>query len=120
MRRLRRSGLLLGLLVPLAVWAQADDSFDADYDGRFAFTRVRYGSGRGRGGSWAHDYPRADEHLPRIIADLTTIRPRVDAPTKVLDLEDPRIFLSPILYISEPGFWTVTDAGAANLRAHLL
>jgi hypothetical protein len=120
MGRLQRRWLLLGLLVPLAVWAQGEEG-DSDYDGRFTFTRVRYESGRGRfGGSWAHDYPRADEHLPRIIADLTTIRPRVDGPTKVLDLEDPRIVLNPILYISEPGFWTVTDEGAANLRAHLL
>ena len=87
MRRLRRSWLLLWLLVPLAVWGQDEVS---DYDGRFAFTRMRYGSGRGRGGgSWAHDYPRADEHLPRIIADLTTIRPRIDG-SNVLDLEDPR------------------------------
>ena len=110
---------MIGLLVPLALWAQADES-DTDYDARFAFTRVRYGSGRGRGGSWAHDYPRADEHLPRIIADLTTIRPRIDGPPKVLDLEDPRIFDNPILYVSEPGYWRISDKGAQNLRLHLL
>jgi hypothetical protein len=91
-----------------------------DYDGRFVFTRIRYNSGwRWGGGSWAHDYPRADQHLPRILAELTAIRPRLEG-TNVLDLDDERIFVNPILYISEPGFWTVDADGAANLRAHLL
>jgi hypothetical protein len=113
---MRRVCLVFVLLLPLTAWGQGDRP---DHDGRFAFTRVRYGSGWGRGGSWSHDYPRADEHLPRILADLTTIRPRIEN-GNVLDLEDPRIFLNPILYVSEPGFWSVTDEGAANLRAHLL
>jgi hypothetical protein len=104
-------------LLPLGVWGQPAAH---DYDGRFTFTRIRYGSGFGRGGgSWAHDYPRADEHLPRIVAELSTMRPRVDG-SNVFDLEDPGIFHNPILYISEPGFWTVTEGGAARLRQHLL
>jgi len=98
------------------VWGQTVP----EYDGTFVFTRIRYGSGFGRGGgSWAHDYPRADEHLPRIIAELTTMRPRVDA-SNVFDLEDDAIFYNPVIYISEPGFWAVTDRGAENMRAHLL
>lgn len=106
-------------MLALAVFAAAQTSAPA-YDGRFVFTRIRYGSGWGRGGnSWAHDYPRADEHLPRILAELTTMRPHVDA-TNVLDLEDEGIFQSPVIYISEPGYWTITDRGAENLKAHLL
>jgi hypothetical protein len=91
-----------------------------EYDGKFVFTRIRYGSGFGRGGgNWAHDYPRADEHLPRIVAELTTMLPRVDG-SQVLDLEDDAIFHHPVIYISEPGFWSVTERGADNMRAHLL
>lgn len=99
---------------------QADNAFgNPDYDGRYVFTRIRY-SGRGFGGSWwAHDYPRADQHLPQILKDLTLIDPRTGA-SNVLDLEDPEIFLNPILYVSEPGYWSITDEGARNLRAHLL
>src|SRR5262245_50176554 len=74
-----------------------------DYDGRFVFTRIRYPNG-----SWAHDYPRADQHLPNILKELTTIDPRLEA-SNVLDLDDPAIFLNPILYVSEPGFWTLSD-----------
>jgi hypothetical protein len=97
----------------------ADDGYrNPDYDGRFVFTRVRYGGRGWGGGSWAHDYPRADQHLPHILKDLTAINPRTGA-SNVLDLEDPDIFLNPILYVSEPGFWTITDDGARNLRAHL-
>ena len=110
-------GLAVVVVLPLVVTGQQET---LDYDSRFTFTRIRDGSGFGRGGgSWAHDYPRADEHLPKIIAELSTMRPRVDG-SNVLDLEDPAIFHNPILYISEPGFWSVTEDGAANLRAHLL
>jgi hypothetical protein len=110
------AALIVVVLLPLLGQGQSS----SPYDGQFAFTRIRYGSGFGRGGaSWAHDYPRADEHLPRILAELTTMRPRVDG-SNVFDLEDDAIFQHPVIYISEPGFWTVTDAGADNMRAHLL
>ena len=110
-------GVAVAFLLSALVLAQ-DEAFE--YDGRFTFTRIRYGSGYGRfGGSWAHDYPRADQHLPKILAELSTMKPRVDG-SNVLDLENPGIFANPILYISEPGFWTVTPGGADNLRAHLL
>jgi hypothetical protein len=87
-----------------------------EYDGRFTFTRIRF-SGFGRGG-WDHDYPQADRHLPLILNEVTAMRPRVDA-SNILDLEDPAIFLHPILYIWEPGFWRISDAGAANLGAFM-
>jgi hypothetical protein len=118
MRTLRQlSVIVIVLLLPLTGRGQQEA---LDYDSRFTFTRIRYGSGFGRGGgSWAHDYPRADQHLPRIVAELSTMKPRTDG-SNVFDLDDPGIFHNPILYISEPGFWSVSDSGAANLRAHLL
>ena len=100
----------------------ADSGANPEYDSRFAFTRIRYG-GAGFGGfggaSWAHDYPRADLHLPRILDDLTTIRPQLDV-SNVFDLDDPEIFKNPIIYISEPGFWRIRETEAANLRSYLL
>ena len=94
------------------------------YDGRFTFARVRYGSGergfRGFGGAaWAHDYPAADRNMQFMLDEFTAVRAHRDAST-VLELEDPEIFRHPILYVSEPGFWFLSDEGAANLRAHLL
>jgi len=99
----------------------ATDSLgNVEYDARFVFTRVRYGSAfRRGGGSWAHDYPRADRHLPHILDELTTIDANLEG-SNVYDLDDPDIFKFPLLYISEPGFWTLTDAEAENFRQYLL
>jgi hypothetical protein len=110
-------GLLVVVLLPLSASGRGES---VDYDSRFTFTRIRYGSGWGRGGgSWAHDYPRADLHLPHILSELTTMPLRLGE-SNVYDLDDPAIFHNPIIYVSEPGFWTVDDSGAENLRAHLL
>src|SRR5688500_12686706 len=60
------------------------------YDGRFIFARIRYGSGGGfrRGGAaWAHDYPQADQHLPRIVSEISSVAPRLDG-SNVFDLDD--------------------------------
>jgi hypothetical protein len=91
------------------------------YNGGFTFTRIRYGGdGFRRGGSaWAHDYPQADLHLPKIIEYLSTIPINVDA-SNVYDLDDPEIFRYPIIYLSEPGFWRMTDAEGVALRQYLL
>ena len=87
-----------------------------DYDGRFTFTRVRF---TGRGGGWDHDYPQADRHLPLILNEVTALRPNLDG-SNVLDLEDPAIFLNPILYIWEPGYWRISPEGAKHLRDYML
>ncbi len=69
--------------------------------------------------TWSHDYPRADLHLSRLLRELTTIDANVSS-TNVLTLDDPELFRHPIAYISEPGFWTLSDEDAANLRSFLL
>ena len=37
----------------------------------------------------------------------------------VFTADDPELYRFPIAYLSEPGFWTVTDAEAAGLRGYL-
>lgn len=91
------------------------------YNARFTFTRIRYG---GRGGfrgrsAWSHDYPDADRNMQLILNEFTAVR-ATDGPSNVFDLEDPEFFRHPIIYMSEPGFWTITEEGAANLREYLL
>ena len=109
----------------LPIWAAAQfgsfGSFRAPaypnvpYDDRWVFTRLRYHPSS----SWNHDYPRADRHLAYIIADLSKARVRTDG-SNVLDLGDPEIFRHPLVYMSEPGFWDMTDVEALNLRQYLL
>jgi hypothetical protein len=93
------------------------------YDGRFIFARIRYGSGGGRfrrgGASWAHDYPQADRHLPRIVSEISSLALRHDG-SNVFDLDDPELLRFPIAYLSEPGFWSATDSEIHGLRQYLL
>ena len=94
------------------------------YDGRFTFVRLRYtpeaaGYYFRREPPWAHDYPTAERHLARILRELTYLSPYMDG-GNILTLDDPELFKFPIAYMSEPGFWTLTDKEAAGLRAYLL
>jgi hypothetical protein len=95
------------------------------YDGRFTFVRLRWDSGYGggrRGGfsdAWNHDFPRAEQNLMSLLRDLTLI----DADTSgslILTLDDPQLFKYPVVYMWEPGFWTMSDAEAARFREYLL
>ncbi len=97
------------------------DAATVDYNSHFVFTRIRYGQNLGGfgGASWAHDYPSADRNINYILDYITNMRARLDG-TNVLDLDDARIFENPILYVSEPGYWRITESEAKNLRAHLL
>jgi hypothetical protein len=120
------AAVALVLLIPLTAAAQFRlrspmQSSTVEYDSHFVFTRIRYGGGGGFGfgGSWAHDYPTADRNLGSIIDYITNMRVRMDG-TNVLDLDDPRIFENPILYVSEPGYWRIQDTEAKNLRDHLM
>ncbi len=106
---------------------QTDESSLAnpEYRGRFVFTRIRYGpsdlerGSRWGGARWSHDYPRADRHLSRLLSELTTIAVELGG-TNVLELNDPDLFRHPVAYISEPGFWTMSDSEALLLRQYVL
>ncbi len=110
--------LLLGtgaLLLPEDTAAQADYGF--------RFIRIRYdlGEGRGlfgRGGApWAHDYPTAEENFYIALKRTTTIH--VEEPYLVLELDDDRIYEYPVLYICEPGYWTMNEEQVERLREYL-
>ena len=92
----------------------------ASYDGRWAFVRLRYAAGfGGRGGPpWSHDYPTGEMHFLQILDFVTNLDARQDM-TQILNLDDPEIFKYPIVYMAEPGYWTVNDKEASNFRAYL-
>jgi len=89
------------------------------YDSQFAFTRIRYGTRIGVNGGWEHDYPTADRNFSAILDYITNMRVHL-SDSNILDLEDPRIFQNPVIYMSEPGFWTTDETEAKSLRAYLL
>ena len=93
------------------------------YDGTLVFTRIAYNTGLSGFGfnssAWNHDYPAADRNVGALIDYISHARVRLDG-TNILELDDPEIFRNPVLYIWEPGFWTIKPSEAGNLRAYLL
>lgn len=95
------------------------------YNGRFTFARVKFrpsewGPGRYQWGldlKWNHDYPRADEHLMKILQETTTIDPNEEP--AIVGLDEKALFDYPIIYVSEPGFWTLNEKETSNLRDYL-
>ena len=97
--------------------------FNLSYDGRFTFVRLRFTQLENWGGwrwepEWSHDYPVGEQNYMKILREVTGLRPHVDA-SNILAADDPDLFKYPVAYLCEPGFWTVTDKEASNLRAYL-
>ena len=97
------------------------------YDGRFTFARIKYRgfshwSGR-EGPGWSHDYPRAESHFMRIMREITSMNPFIEAGpivgSTVLALDDPELTKYPVAYLSEPGGWVPNDKEALALRNYL-
>jgi hypothetical protein len=102
------------------------------YDGKFAFARIKYTPGPGgyyyRGGipSWAHGYvpdprrgnARAEANLMKIMDEVTYLHPHTDGGV-VYSFDDPMLLRYPVAYMTEPGFWTMTDKEAKGLNNYL-
>jgi Domain of unknown function (DUF4159) len=139
--RRARSAMLLGGAVLLLAGTAAPQQFgqgrrgqpmvDVDeegqhripYDGRFTFARLRYQTAPGgyyyRGlPAWAHGYPIAERNLMRITADISLVGAHLDE-SNVFDLNDPDLAEFPVAYMTEAGFWTLSDAEAAAFGAYL-
>jgi hypothetical protein len=122
------------LLAGIALAAQGREFFDfgygrnrtlrnVPYDGQFTFVRIKYETAPGgywAGGrpSWVHGYPIAEQNLMKIMNDISYLGARSDE-VNVLTLDDPDLGKYPIAYIIEVGWWTLTDAEAAALRAYI-
>ncbi len=126
--------LLTALLATAASGGPAQENSVEDpteYDAHLTFVRLRYtgsaDSGFGmRGGGingdgqppWAHDYPRAERNLMHILAEVTTVDPFMEG-GRIIDVGDPELMKYPIAYMSEPGFWQMSDKDVENFRKYL-
>ena len=92
----------------------------ADHEAEVTFVRLRWQSGRAFRAAAELGveprYPRAEQHLSRILHVLTALDIRTHG--LVLTLDDPELFKYPIAYMWEPGFWKLTDREAAAFRAY--
>ncbi|HUC75688.1 MAG TPA: DUF4159 domain-containing protein [Vicinamibacterales bacterium] len=100
------------------------DTHNIPYDGRFTFARLKFVSGPGgyyyRGlPAWAHGYDEAERNLTSIMNEVSNVSPHIDG-SNVLTLDDPQLLRYPVAYMTEAGYWTMTDQEAAAFRAYLL
>jgi len=95
-----------------------------DSDGAFHFCRVAFRRGRGDGGDWSVDYPRADINLSIRLSELTKTRVSFDAQKEpnnvVVFLTDDELFQCPFIMMTEVGSAYFTDEEAERLRDYLL
>jgi hypothetical protein len=129
-QRTRRGGVGGGLdryfSDPNEFYTPPGYSANPPYDGRFTFARIKY---RGmahfteEGPGWAHDYPRADVHLMKLMKELTSMRPFVEKGPitggAIISMDDPLIFRYPVAYLSEPGGWSPNQKEIEGLRNSL-
>ena len=99
------------------------DVVNGAYDGRFRFVRLRYTPGPGgyyyRGlPAWAHGYSEAERNLMKIMNEITGLGPDLEK-TNAIALDDPELDRYPVAYMTEAGYWTITDREAAAFRAYL-
>ena len=126
----RRRWTLLALLFALPLLAVPAQRFrrtspgekpnpNAKYDGRYVFIRVKFEPlGGGWDLKWDHDYPVAETHFLKILEEVSSMHPQI-AETSILGFGDPELFKFPVSYVSEPGFWTMSDAELAGVRAYV-
>lgn len=106
---------------PSADSGQADDNFP--YSAKFALARIRFDvpmqfGGGGNEPPWAHDFPRAETNLMRIVEATTSINLYQNG-GNIFALDDPELFRYPVAYLVEPGFWRPTEVEVVRLREYL-
>jgi len=118
---------LVDVAAPGTRGAPAFQSANIAYDGRYTLTRIRYTANE-RGNYeffgdrlqvWEHDYPRAERHLARILAEVTGIVPDLDA-SNIFTADDGKLDDFPIAYFCEAGFWGPTDKEVVGMRNYML
>lgn len=95
----------------------------AQDDFGFRFVRVIYDDngrhrwwGRAGMGAWATDWPESDYNLHDAIDRTTNIR--VVGEPRTLSFKDSAIFEYPVVYLTEPGYWLLTDEEQVNMTEY--
>lgn len=130
---MKRSALVVALVLVAGATALAQrggyrysnfsEPANPRYDGRFMFNRLKYSVGPGgyyyRGlPAWAHGEPYGEENLMKIMDAISVLRPHIDEGV-VVGFDDPDVFKFPVAYMTEAGFWVMSDQEAAAVRAYL-
>ena len=120
------------LAPPVSAAAQDDPCMSADGMNRggyidrpepnphqnFYLTRGAYSEGRGRGGDWATDFPKADRQFLYVMD--RTLGWDVFLCENPISLEDPELRRFPFLYMLEVGDMELSPLEQENFRSYLL
>ena len=79
--------------------------------------------GGGRGGDWnnppwSHDWPRSEEHLMKIMAEVTKLD--VNPGGHIISFQNDDCFKYPIAYLCEVGFLQLSEQEAHRMAEYLL
>jgi hypothetical protein len=93
--------------------------------GEYTFTRIVYTSPYSPyrtvgGGTWATDFPEADNHFITGIREWAGTNLNISPRPEHLQLTDERLFDYPLIYIVEPGFMELSADEVARLREYVL
>ncbi len=117
---------LLGIAFMGIYGAQAQQEAPQN-ESKFTMARIRYTVfdmggwgplGSGRGVPWSHDWPRSEEHLMKIMAELTKLD--VNSEGHITSFETDDAFRYPIAYLCEVGYLDLSEKEARNMSEYLL
>lgn len=111
-------------------WRRSWERMERDIfpSNNFTFCRIEYTSGRRgwgrRGGSWATDYPEADENFSLRLSQITTLNVNRTEEGRfqhvVVRLDDPDVFKYPFAYMLEVGRMSLSESEREGLRQYLM
>ena len=94
------------------------------YDGRFIFARLTYTVASGGYYYRGFRHGRTATRTPRRICSRSRTRSACSTRTRdgsnVLAITDPELFKFPVAYMTEAGYWVMSDEEVAALRKYLL
>jgi len=115
---------LLVLAAILVVFAsQAISDVPLKTGSEFIFARVQFNMD-GRWvfetpeAPWHHDYPYSEDLFLSMVSELTGIRTSRQS-YQIVNLDSPEIFNYPWIYVSEPGYFSMTAKEIENFREYL-
>jgi len=118
------SGLCAALLVVGSWWAPAQDELPRD-ETKFTMARIQFpvpdfgwGPLGDHGPPWSHDWPRSEQHLMKIMNEVTKLD--VNPGGHIVAFDNEEVFKYPIAYMCEVGFLDLNDMEAHNMAEYLL
>ena len=116
------------IICALAIFAQDVQELPRK-ESKFTFARIQFNTnmmrfmGRGmRGGFadpfWSHDWPRSEEHLMKIMAEVTRLD--VNPGGHIISFQNDDCFKYPIAYLCEVGYMQLSQEEARRMAEYLL